>query len=190
MRPFDLFDIERDLSDFVLNVEIVQLVGIVERFPREHGDHVERHLIAPQFSDAIHHPKLRPVALARFSIAVVKKRRSVNADADVDLMPLKEIAPRVVDQNAIGLEGMSNLHAAGIMCVGNFNRAFVVRDRQHHRLARMPYHGEALLHDSAREDELKDAIQGRVGHPALRIAVRKVAVRAIEIAEWSRLQDK
>ena len=62
---------------------------------------------------------LRPIALARFSIAIVKKRRSVNADADVDLMPLKEIAPHVVDQNAIGLEGMPNLHAAGIMCVGN-----------------------------------------------------------------------
>ncbi len=102
-----------------------------------------------QFSDTFHHAMMSRGAFARFSMSIVKKRRTVHADADVDLMSLEKIAPRVVDQYAVGLERMPNPQAAGIVRADNFNRAFIVGRRKDHRLARVPHHGEAILDDSA-----------------------------------------
>src|SRR5208282_317466 len=129
-------------------------------------------------------------AFAGFAIAIVDERRPVDADADIDVMPFEKLAPVVVDQHAVGLERMPHLQTAGIVRGCNFNRALVVLDRQHHRLARVPHDGEAILDDAAGKDRLKNAIQGRVGHPALRVTIRKKAVGAIEIAERSRLQHE
>src|SRR5277367_1093349 len=190
MRTFDFLDIERNLANPVVEIEIVKLIGVVERLSRQHRDDVEWHVVALQPSDPFHHAMLSRTAFAGFAIAIMDKRRPVDADADIYAMPLEKLAPVVVDQHAVGLERMPHLQAAGIVRGCNFNRALVVRDRQHHRLARVPYDGEAVLYDAAGKDRSKNAIQGRVGHPALRVTIRKIAVGAIEIAERSRLQHE
>src|SRR5277367_3116843 len=190
MRTFDFLDIERNLPNPAVEVEIVKLIGVVERLSGEHRDDVERHVVTLQLSYAFRHTMLSRTAFAGLAIAIVDERRPVDADADIDVMPFEEFAPVVVDQHAVGLERMPHLQTAGIVRGCDFNCALVVRDRQHHRLARVPHDGEAVLDDAAGKHRLKNAIQGRVGHPALRVTIGKIAVGAIEIAERSRLQHE
>src|SRR5271155_3128546 len=117
---------------------------------------------------------MRAGALARLSIAVMKKRGAIDADTDVDAVRFEKLAPPIVDQHAVGLERMPDTQAAGIMRAGYFNRPFVVCHRQNRRLARVPHNGETLFNDSAGKYELKNPLQRGVGHATFRIAVREV----------------
>src|SRR5271165_1162309 len=155
VRPFDLLHVEADVPDLVAEEEVVHLVGEVERRAGEDGDDVERDGVLSQPPDSLHDPAVRPQALAGLPERVVEKGRPVEADADPHGVRLDELAPRLRDQRAIGLEGMVDGQAARVVRVDYRQRTLVKRDRQDQGFPSMPYDGEAMLDKAAGENALE-----------------------------------
>ena len=190
MRPFDLFHVEADVPDLVADEEVVHLVGEVERRAGEDSDDVERDGVRSQPPDPLHDPAVRPQAFAGLAERVVEEGRPVEADADPHGVRLDEVAPRLRDQRAIGLEGMVNGQAARVVRVDDRQGTLVERDRQDQGFPGMPDNGEAMFHKAAGKDALEDGVQHLGRHPLLRLPGRQVAVEAVDVAERCRLDDQ
>ncbi|MGD0042950.1 MAG: hypothetical protein ABSE84_21520 [Isosphaeraceae bacterium] len=175
VRPFDLLHVEADVQDLVADEEVVHLVGEVERRAGEDGDDVERDGVLSQPPDPLHDPAVRPQALAGLAERVVEEGRPVEADADPHGVRLDEVAPRLRDQRAIGLEGMVDGQAARVVRVDDRQGTLVERDRQDQGFPGMPDDGEAMLHKAAGKDALEDGVQHLGRHPLLRLPGRPEA---------------
>ena len=120
----------------------------------------------------------------------MEEGRPVEADADPHGVRLDEVAPRLRDQRAIGLEGMVDGQAASVVRVDDRQGTLVERDRQDQGFPGMPDDGEAMLHKAAGKDTLEDGVQHLGRDPLLRLPGRQVAVGAVDVAERCRLDDQ
>jgi hypothetical protein len=72
------------------------------------GDHTNR---SSPLAQALYGPNRVDVAAAAFwrnSIPVMRALRPIKTDADIDVVPLKQIKPVIVNENAVRLHGIAN----------------------------------------------------------------------------------
>ena len=120
------------------------------------------------------------------AIEVVQFGGTVNGNPDQEMVLRQELAPAVVQQDAVGLKGVFNSLAVGILVLDGDDFAKKVHAQQS-GLAALP--GKGNCRRILRGDELRDVrFQHRVGHrPILLLAVKIFlfqikAVAAVEVA--------
>src|SRR5208283_4915477 len=78
------------------------------------GQRIEVDLVTPQSFDAAHHAIKSGLAAFVHAVGIVQFARTVNGNAYQELIFKEEFRPRVVQQDAVGLEGVGNLLAVGV----------------------------------------------------------------------------
>ena len=137
-------------------------------------------------SPALHHQVESALAAAVNPVGVVQLARAVNAQADEKMMFLEERAPVIVEQQAVGLEGV--LHDLFGPAVGfnEFHRTLEEVELHQRRLATLPRHRDLL--GAMRFEQLADVgLERGLGHPALFVRIQcllgqEEAIGAINIA--------
>jgi len=135
---------------------------------------------------ALHHQVESALAAAVNPVAVVHLVWAVNAQADEEMMFLEERTPVIVEQQAVGLEGV--LHDLFGSAVGfNEFHCFLEEVEFHQRrLATLPRHRDFL--GAMRFEQLSDVgLERGLGHPTLFVWVQcllgqEEAISAINIA--------
>ena len=101
-----------------------------------------------QFEPVVH-PFIGGIAFFIHAIGVVEFRRAVDAQADEEMVFGKEFTPFVVQQGAVGLQGVADLSATGVFLLQG-NRFPEKVDSQQRRFSSLPGEGDfrhALLFD-------------------------------------------
>ena len=114
---------------------------------------------------------------------------TVDADADIDIPFLNEIAPCRRQQHTVRLERMHDPDIRRPQALDHLERLAIKRDRRDQRFARMPDHVHGLIGPARGKQFLE-----QIAHSALRdhrpiIAARQVAVVAVDVAERRRLDN-
>ena len=119
----------------------------------------------------------------------MNRRRPVHAYANVDRPLLKQIAPLIVDEHSIGLEGVANRER--IVAPRQRGKDFlVITRRQHQRFASVPNHAQVRT-DCPRCNKAVDNVDRLCRlHFLGAQPVGKVAVVAVDIAKRGRLDDQ
>jgi hypothetical protein len=73
---------------------------------------VEGNVVVLQQLQTAHGCPVAAVASPRFAVQVVKKIGTVDAESHANVVPLDEVAPPLVQQGAVGLNGMNDIHSA------------------------------------------------------------------------------
>ena len=188
--PLDLLDVEADALHAVLHVERVQFVRVVQGLEGEHRDHVKGNAVTAKPRHPVHHAPVGPAPVPGHPLAVVQKRRPVEADADPNAVPPDEVAPRLVEQGGVGLIGVDERIARAVVARRDGEGLRVERAGHDQRLPRVPDHREAPPDDVALEDTGEEAIEHGETHPLGVLAVGQVAVAAVEVAEGGGLDHE
>jgi hypothetical protein len=188
IRAFDLLDVEANFGNAVLDIEVEQPIRLIERKIGEHRDHVERDPMVLQQAGGAHHLRVRPTATAAATGGVMNVCRPVDAQANPDFGSGKETCPVVVHQQPVGLEAVPQIQLGGATSRHERVRLIVPGKRNRQRFASVPRHIE--LPERALEHALASEVQCVEAHPRCRLTVGQIAIRAIDVAEWRRLQHK
>jgi len=165
-------------------VDLDRVAG-VRRMNRAH--HVDIHAVVVQRLIPTHHIVERSLAALVDAIRIVKLARAVDAQADQDVVPLQEGAPRVVQPGAVGLERVRNLLSRLLVALHAGDRALEELEPHQRRLAALP--ADDHVGARVRLEQLADVgVEQIVGHaePAARIEHflrEEEAVLTIEIAD-------
>ena len=81
----------------------------------DHGERVEFDVVLFQQAQPAENLVVGIIPLFVHPVGVMQPRRSVDAQADEKLFRLQEFAPFVVEQRAVGLDGIVDAFAAGIL---------------------------------------------------------------------------
>ena len=127
---FGFFNIEAHLLDALCDVEFEHLPGRQHAVRRQHRNHVKRHPVTAQQANACDRFLKGAAPGAGHPVAVIQALWRVDADADIDMMLGKEIAPRLVDQCPIRLEGMSHRQLRRLQCLNRAEGIAVELDRR------------------------------------------------------------
>src|SRR5580704_12324691 len=111
VRSFDLLHVKPDRADALLPIKLVKLVRIIEAFAGQDGDHMKGDALRAQELHPLDNASMRSLAAARATVAIMQKGGSVDADADPHIVRLDERAPICVDQRAVGLKRVLDVHA-------------------------------------------------------------------------------
>ena len=106
------------VAEEAIDVAPVVLVGGVDG-----AQDVEVDLVLAEMTPAVHHPVERALAAPVDAIGVVQFPRAVHAQADEEVVLLEERAPVVVDQQAVGLEGVLHGLAGPAVSLDQLDRA-------------------------------------------------------------------
>ena len=90
---FDLLDIEAYAVNFVFYIEIKEFFRMIEGRLGQYRDHVEIYLLVLEEMDSTHHPLVGSFSSPGLATGIMKKGRTVNADADAHVVMLEEVAP-------------------------------------------------------------------------------------------------
>ena len=159
----------------------VVLVGGVDR-----AQDVEVDLVLAQVPPAAHHQVEGALAAAVDAVGVVQLARAVDAQADQEVVLLEERAPVVVEQQAVGLEGVLHGLAGPAVLLDQFDGAPEEVELHQRRLAALP--GDGDLRRAVRLQQLADVgLERGLGHAVLVVRVQRFlgqeeAVGAIDVA--------
>ena len=159
----------------------VVLVGGVDR-----AEDVEFDPVAAESPPAAHHQVKGALAAAIDPIGVVEFARTVDAQADQEVVLLEEGAPLIVEQDAVGLEGVLHALARPAILLDEFDRAPEELELHQRRLATLPCHGH--LRRTMRLQQLADVgFERGLRHPVLLVRIERFlgeeeAVGAIDVA--------
>ena len=159
----------------------VFLVGGVDR-----AQDVEFDAVLSQVPPALHHPVEGALPAAVDPVGVVDLARAVDAQADQEVVLLEEGAPVVVEQDAVGLEGVLHGLAGPAVLLDELDGAPEELELHQRRLAALPRHGD--LGRAVRLEQLADVgLERGLGHPALVVRIQRFlgqeeAIRAIDVA--------
>ena len=146
------------------------------------GDAVELERFDPP-----HREVMGGVAVAEATMGVVDGGRSIHAHAHHDAVALEAVAPGVVDQRAVGLHVLLDHHGTAgelLHAALDDRRGFVVvAAGERERLTGVPHQRQLRPAERALQDPLQQQWQQlQIEHPPL-LAIRQIAVIAVEIAE-------
>jgi hypothetical protein len=150
----DLLDIETKLGTAQIRKKIDDGVRMLERFPRQHADHMEGNGVRLETFDAFHHPGMRAIAVAGFPMAIVEPCGPVDADPDANRMCLNEVAPSIVDQHAIGLKMIGDVDFRWTARNGAHRSSYVAASKAPHTSG--AGHGFGCPGGDARECNARD----------------------------------
>ena len=151
-----------DVAATYLLEEVVEVERIVGIEVVDHGQGIPLHPVLVEQCDAPHHLLERRHPLLVATVLVVKLLRSIYRDPHEPVVLLKEAAPLVSEQCAVGLQGVVDGAATGILAL-QLHHPLVEGERPHQRLAAVP--GEEHLRHGLRLDVLLDeAFEQLVAH--------------------------
>lgn len=182
MDAFDLLDIESDAVGIQAMQEPENILGHLDGFLGQYGYRMKRDMIFLELTDTLQDTKQRALTAAVLAIKIIDESRTVDADPDLEMQFLEEIAPFLIDERAVGLQAMLEADLGrqflsnDVVCVpiefGACGQGF----------ARMPDHGELLL-DNPRLPYVPDSVFDHSHRQALAYGlVRKIAVGTVQIA--------
>ena len=163
---------------------------MLERFARQYADHMKGNRVRLETVDSFHHPGMRAAAVAGSPMAIVEPSGAVDADPDANRMGLNEVAPSIVDEDAIGLKMMGDVDFQRTVAGDGGKRLLIPRRRDHQRLAGVPDDRKLPGREIRGEHLTRQRLQRTGRHHFLVVAIGKVAVRAIEVAKRRRLYDQ
>jgi hypothetical protein len=131
-----------------------------------------------------------PPAAARPPVAVVQEVRAVHAHAHQHPVGLDQVAPLLVQERGVRLEGVLEGGVGAVVLPGDGKCPLVEAGRQHERLPRVPDDRKGVLDQAAGEDALEDLVQYLGRHPFAGVAIGQVAVGTIQVAEGGGLKDE
>jgi len=147
--------------------------------PAQQNQGTKFNLVLLTLFNASHHPVERAGTGAVHAVGVVKFSRPINADAQQKFIVVKELAPIVIEQNAVGLQRVADLLTGLATFFLQFNRPSEEIYPHQGRLTALPGkadHGKAKLHvvfDQPLEHRIAHALPtlAKFGSPALVEAV-------------------
>ena len=160
----------------MLDVEVEEFVGIIQRCGGQHRNDVERNVMVAQQAHAAQHVRKSATALAGHTVTIIQEIGTVDADPDLDAAAQDKVTPRVVHQGGVGLERLGHLEPADVAPFQQNSGLFVERRGQNHRLAGMPQQCEWLSHQARGEDPIEGLLQRLERHLPLVGAIREIAV--------------
>ena len=182
---------ERDVLDVVdaqTLVELVEFLRLVDVRFAQNAEDVEIDFVALESLHAAHDPLEGAVALFVVTVFVVDFLRAVERKSDQPIVLMKELAPVVVEQDAIGLEGVGDTVAIATQPLLQADEFFIEGQTGKGGFAALK--GKGRVGVGVEEIAIDQAFERFVGHAALRqirvgvqIAVEVKAVGAIEIAD-------
>src|SRR5579859_4740295 len=113
----------------------------------------------------------------------------VQAHTNLDHMVSDKIAPLLIDQCAIGLEGVENAHPLCIALLSYTKSVLVERYGQDERLACMPDDGDRIGKPRLAEKPFKGARERLLGDALCGGSVRKIAIATVDITKGRGLND-
>jgi hypothetical protein len=101
-----------------------------------------------------------------FSVKVVKLFGSIQAEADQEIILVEKLAPLLVEEDAIGLEGVLDLGSGLLIFFLKFHGAPEEMETHESRLASLPGHG--YLRNLVGFEMLPDmSLVDLIGHPEI-----------------------
>src|SRR5580704_10444640 len=126
---------------------------------------------------------MRSFAAPRLAKLVVQEIGPIHANANSQAAFDNEIAPGIVDQSAVGLEGVGNRQLGSVVPGNNLECFSIEGGRKHQRFTRVPYHRERLSDQPGTEDFREHTLKNLGGNALLREPIGEIAIAAIEVAE-------
>ena len=170
----------------VIPEEAVDLEGVVAVHRVHRAEDVELHLVLLEQPDRGDHLVENRAAPPVSPIGVVQLAGSIQAQPDQKLLVVQELAPLVVQKDAVGLEGVLHRHAGRRVLLLQLHGPAEEVDTHERRLAALP--GDGHLGNLVRLDGLPDVgLEHLVRHPegATRIQpllLQEEAVGAVQVA--------
>jgi hypothetical protein len=189
MHSLNLLDIEGQAPQSVLCEKVPDLVWIVQRVLRENGDDRGLDIVLLQQLDATQRPLKGSPTSSVNALSIVNVPRPIQADPDLDVMALDEIAPLLIDQRAIGLEAMDNAHSLRVALLGNTKSLLVEGNGQDEWLASMPDNGDRIGQPDLAEKPFKGALKRLISDTLCRGSVWQIAIAAVDITKGRGLDD-
>ena len=181
----ELHPLEAFIAEEAVDIQRPVAVEAVDAAQR-----VMPHAVFDQEAAAVHDLVERRPAAFVHAVAVVGITRTVEADADEEIVLFEKGRPGVVDQHAVGLEGIAHGLAGRAVFLLEFDRAAEEVQPQQRGLAALP--GEVYRRHLLRFDILADVcVERLVAHAPVGFArfrkevflVQVEAVVAIEVAQ-------
>ena len=105
----NFFDIEAQTLDTCGLEKVVDLLGVTKGLAGNHGDDVEGDAVVLQQLQTAHGQAVAAVAPPGLAVQIVKKIGTVDTKAHTNVMAPDKVAPCLVQQGAVGLNGMNDV---------------------------------------------------------------------------------
>ena len=133
---------------------------------------------------------MRPLAEARDALLVVEPGGSVDAEAKPHFVCLEEIAPSIIDEEAIGLNDVTCSAVCWNMLADDREGGFIIIDRQDERLSGVPDDLNLIANEWRFEDEPASRLKCLDRHPPPVASCWQIAISAVNIAVGRGLQHE
>ena len=190
VQAFGFIEVAAHLGHALFEKEVEERVGLGKGIGRHHRDGMEGDAGFAQPRHAAQHPVVRATPAAGLAVSVVQGLRTIDADAHLDSMALEQVAPGIVDQGGVGLDRVRDPTVGPDGRCDGGDGLVVIRHRHDQRLAGMPHHGERLAQQAVFTQSGGGALGCGQAHACGGLAIRQVAVIAIDVAERRGLQDQ
>ena len=108
MNSFLLLHVEAEACDAIFDEEVEDFVWVLERVACDNSDDMKINASAFEERDATHGPFVCSGAAARFAVSIVNAGGAIDAHAHANSSLLNKIAPFLVEQSGVGLEGVGD----------------------------------------------------------------------------------
>ena len=195
MHAFLFLHVETELVNALITEEGVHPLRLFQSIRGEHGDGMEVDVSLTQGADTAHGLGKGALAVSEASVAVVDLLRSIDTHSDNDSVANKAVAPVLIDERCVGLNMLFDDHPlslkVGGLALDDGTGLVVEACWQGQRLAGVPQDREMGTPERTFINPLQQ--QGQllleVEHIAP-LAIRQVAVAAVEVAERGRLNHQ
>ena len=170
--------------------EPVDLQGMVGILSVDRAEDVELHLVFLEQPGSPHDPVKGSMASLVFPVKVVKLFGTIQAEADQEFVLVEKLAPLVVEEDAVGLEGVLDLGAGLLIFFLKLHGSPEEIETHESRLASLPGHGD--LRNLVGFEKLPDiSLVHLIGHPEIAsrielLLLQEEAVVAVQIAGRTR----
>ena len=157
---------------------------MVERVACDNSDDMKINASAFEERDATHGPFVCSGAAARFAVSIVNAGGAIDAHAHANSSLLNKIAPFLVDQSGVSLEGVGDSNPSGGVTRDDLKCLAIPLPWNCQRFSSVPDESDLFANKVRGEYTLHHLAKGLLAHAIGLGAVRKVTIIAIDIAKW------
>ncbi len=114
--PFLLFEVETHIANIKVLIKIEHLVGLKQRFLRQHRDNVKWNVVLLQKSDPGDYLVVCSLSGSRLAVQIVNGLRTVYTDTYSNIPAFEEISPLLGEKYTIGLHRVVELNGRRTDC--------------------------------------------------------------------------
>jgi hypothetical protein len=169
------------VTEKAIQFQWIILIGRVNR-----AENIVLHTMLRQQPPAAHHLRKAARPALVHAIGIMQLSRPINANANEKIVLLKELTPGIIQQRAIGLQGIVNLHPWSGMFLLVMNDSFKKAQTHEGRFTTLP--GKCYLGNFLRFDVLAHkCFQQFIGHAEAAARIhhllgQEVTIFAVQIA--------